>query len=282
MHGIKLCMSLTSTYRMPYEDQIRTLRQIGFDAFFSCWEARSDVVSLRKIADEENMIYQSIHAPYGRLNRLWDPTDETPSVIEELIHCLRACADNAVPIMVLHPFIGFTKHNPTPEGLDNYAIIVREAEKLGVKIALENVEGEEYLAALMAHFKSCATVGFCWDTGHEMCYNRSQDMLALYGDRLLATHLNDNLGIHSFDGTITFLDDLHLLPFDGVGDWNGIVDRLNRLSYDGILTFELNNQSKPNRHENDAYQRMDPVEFLTNAYIRACRVATLKEQRKGL
>ena len=53
-------------------------------------------------------------------------------------------------------------------------------------------------------------------------------MMALYGDRLLCTHINDNLGIRNYEGRITFIDDLHLLPFDGVADWKWITERLNR------------------------------------------------------
>lgn len=44
-------------------------------------------------------------------------------------------------------------------------------------------------------------------------------MLDKYGDRLIATHLNDNLGVSDFDGKVTWTDDLHLLPFDGIIDW---------------------------------------------------------------
>ena len=183
--------------------------------------------------------------------------------------------------MVAHAFIGFTSHNPTAFGLKNFERVVAEAERLGVKVALENTEGEEYLAALMAHFAGCNAVGFCWDTGHEMCYNHSQDMLALYGDRLLCTHLNDNLGIRDFGGNITFIDDLHLLPFDGIADWADIASRLNRCGFDGILTFELNTKSKPNRCENDPYGRMDIRQYFTQAYMRACRVAALKARRRG-
>ena len=103
-------------------------------------------------------------------------------------------------------------------------------------------------------------------------------MLALYGDRLFHTHLNDNLGVSDYYGRITPRDDLHLLPFDGIADWLEITRRLNRHGYQGVLSFELNNVSKRDRHENDAYGRMTPEEYLTQAYMRACRVAALKER----
>lgn len=108
-----------------------------------------------------------------------------------------------------------------------------------------------------------------------MCYNRSKDMLALYGDRLSATHINDNLGIKDYNGAITFKDDLHLLPFDGVKDWGELTKRIQMCGYDGELTFELNLVSKPDRHENDIYGEMPFERYLTEAYKRACRVAAL-------
>ena len=113
-----------------------------------------------------------------------------------------------------------------------------------------------------------------------MCYNRSRDMLALYGDRLVCTHINDNLGIRNFDGNITWTDDLHLLPFDGIADWDNIADRLNAHGYNGTLTFELNRESKPDRHDNDRYASMDDADYFARAYAAACRFAALKERRK--
>ena len=101
-------------------------------------------------------------------------------------------------------------------------------------------------------------------------------MTALYGDRLFCTHINDNLGISDFGGRIYWTDDLHLLPFDGIIDWKGVASRLNRVGYDDILTFELNRSSKRGRHDNDKYESMTPLAYLTEVYARACRFAALK------
>ena len=200
--------------------------------------------------------------------------------MKELTDCLRDCADNGVELMVSHAFIGFcTGMRPTEIGLERFGRVIREAERRGVKIAFENTEGEEFLAALLNAFGESPNVGFCWDTGHEMCYNGRKDMTALYGRCLLATHLNDNLGTRRYDGVITWHDDLHLLPFDGIGDWAGISARLKRRDFTDVLTFELKRDSKPERHENDAYARMSMKEYVTNAYMRACRVAALCDTR---
>ena len=66
-----------------------------------------------------------------------------------------------------------------------------------------------------------------------------------------------------------------MLPFDGVADWQGIVKRLNRHHYHGILTFELNKNNKY-RRENDVYDEMTVERYVCEAYKRACRVAMMK------
>ena len=282
MYRAKLCLGLSEDqYDIPNEEQIRLFREVGFEGFFAPWTPGTDLMALRRAADETGMIFQSVHAPFEWMADMWNPTENTEAAVLQLIDCVRAAAEAGVPIVVVHPFIGFEDHSPTQFGLQNYARVADEAARLGVQLAIENTEGEEYLAALMAHFAGNPSVGFCWDTGHEMCYNHSQDMLALYGDRLLCTHLNDNLGIRDFDGNITWLDDLHLLPFDGVADWTDIVARLNRCGFDGLLTFELCRKSKPDRHENDGYERLELREYISHAYARACRVATLLLRNAG-
>ena len=106
-------------------------------------------------------------------------------------------------------------------------------------------------------------------------------MLGEYGGRLFFTHLNDNLGIQDYGGAITPLDDLHLLPFDGVADWQDIARRLCRQGFDDYLTFELNTESKPGRHENDKYANMPIEAYIAEAYARSCRVAALFLQQKA-
>ena len=275
MFGSKLCLGLTNI-GLSGEEQVRLFRKVGFEGFFAGWSRGCDLEPVMQAAKEEGMILQSIHAPFTKMAAMWKESDATQEAIDELIDCLKDCRKYGAPIMIIHPFIGFTEHTPTEFGLKNYEKVVCAAEELGVKVAFENVEGEEYLAALMKYFENREIVGFCWDTGHEMCYNYSKDMLALYGDRLICTHLNDNLGIRDFGGEITWIDDLHLLPFDGIGDWQDIAARLDRCGYRDILTFELSVISKPHRHENDCYARMPLQEYLAECYKRACRVAALR------
>ena len=270
----KLGFSICQSYGKTVPEAVQLIKKIGFDAISPEWMPDGSHLEYVVAAKEAGLEVQSLHAAFGKAKDMWG-TDEAKgdAAVQDLIACLNDCAAHSVPLMVAHAFIGFKDHTPTPEGIKRYEIVVAEAEKLGVKIALENTEGLEYLFALMDHFADNENVGFCWDSGHEMCVNHSQDLLAKYGDRLFITHLNDNLGIRDFGGEITWLDDLHLLPFDGIADWDQIAARLKKARRTDILNFELNLRSKPNRYENDVYGKMTAEDYLSECYKRACRVA---------
>ena len=275
MYKTQLCLGTMPSLQMDVTEQIRLFHRVGFDGFFVGWD--QNLQAYRSLADDLGMLFQSVHAPFKNAAKMWQNGKEAEIATEELLRCVEDCSEARVPILIVHPYIGFQNQpTPTNAGIANFRAVVERAKEKNVRIAFENVEGECYLEALLQAFEQDETVGFCWDSGHELCYNRGKDMTELYGNRLIATHLNDNLGVSDRNGRIYWTDDLHLLPFDGIADWNGIAARLNRCGYEGPLTFELTRQSKPNRHENDKYMRMSAEEYVTECYIRACRLAYLK------
>ena len=279
MYKTKLCLGVNTQFGLPVAEQIKLFKKTGFEAFFTDWY--ENMADYKKLADELGMIYQSVHAPFMNAAKMWKEAEEgAKAAVYELLTCVRDCAEIGVPILIVHPCIGFDNSGESIErGIERFGAIVQEAQKLNVNIAFENVEGELYLEKLMDSFKNYSNVGFCWDSGHEQCYNRGKDMLALYGDRVIALHLNDNLGVRSYDGKITPTDDLHLLPGDGIINWNSAMSRLNRCGYDGILTFVLNTESKPGRHENDKYGQIPIEQYIAECYARACKIAAIKSER---
>lgn len=276
MYNKKLCLGASKAYGIGLAEQIRLFKQTGFEGFFVLWQKGMDeeIAQCARVAKEEGMIFQSIHAPWGYCQDMWNEKEDARKGVEELKHCLDLCKMHGVDILVSHVFVGFdVDYVPTEFGLKNYGEVIDYAESLGIKIAFENTEGIEYLKALFERYGDRDAMGFCWDSGHEMCYNFSEDLLALFGHKLIATHINDNLGVKDFNGKIFWHDDLHLLPFDGIADWDYNAQRIKKSGYEGILTFELNNKSKPNRHENDKYDKMPIEQYVAEAYARACRFA---------
>lgn len=276
----KLCLGMNRQFGDD-EKQIYLIRDAGYNEIFLDFENRGKLAALVKTATKAGLPVQSVHAPFRGCRALWENAEDAANkALAEITDCIYACAENYVPIMVSHVFIGFNiPPIPKEKGLQRYFTLIKEAETCGVKIAFENTEGEEYLEEIFNNFRDMEAVGFCWDSGHEMCYNRSEDMLRKYGKKLLCTHINDNLGIRDINGEITWLDDLHLLPFDGIADWEYNAKRLIRENYTGTLTFELNTSSKPERHENDIYAAMPIEMYLAESYKRACRFERLISQK---
>lgn len=255
------------------EERIRHIAEVGFDAAFTDWKGGGYIDRMAELFRKNSLIFQSVHAPFKRVDRLWSEGDEGEDALRELCDCLDDCAANKVGIMVCHVWIGFGEEHPNDIGIERFARLLKRAEELGVTVAFENTEGEKYLEKVRDDLFSHPNAGFCIDTGHEMCYNRSQDMIGKYGKggKLVATHLNDNMGITG--KKITWHDDAHLLPGDGVGDWHGVAARLCGVGYDGILTSELTVKSKPERTVNDIYRGLDCRTYVRTAYERASRIA---------
>ena len=275
MYKQKIGISVGYNYPIPTNDVVKMLKEIGFDAISPEWKEGAELTELIETARECDLIIESLHAPFWNAAVMWSSDDKIGAPAkEELLKALDDCKAWNVPIMVVHTWIGFEyEFEASKLYFQNFDELVAKAEEYGITIAFENVEGEEYLFALMERYKDNDFVGFCWDSGHEMCYNRSQDLLAKYGDRLVMTHLNDNLGISRFDGTLFWTDDLHLLPYDGIADWDYNIERLKNSRHMDILNLELTMASKPNRHENDMYSQMGLEVYFTEAYKRACRIA---------
>ncbi|MBQ8606323.1 MAG: sugar phosphate isomerase/epimerase [Clostridia bacterium] len=275
MYKQKIGISVGNNYSIPTHELVKKLAQIGFDAVSPVWKENVDIEKIITSARESGLEIASVHAPFGKTAEMWsaDKALSEPA-LQRLLNALEDCKRFDVPVMVVHCWIGFGyTFGETKYGLENFSKLVDKASEYGIKIAFENTEGEEYLFTLMDYFKGNETVGFCWDSGHEMCYNYSKDLLAFFGDRLYMTHLNDNLGISRFDGEINCNDDLHLLPYDGIADWDYNVSRLKSSRPLDILNFELNINSKKGRHDNDIYSQMDIELYFVEAYKRACKIA---------
>ena len=110
-----------------------------------------------------------------------------------------------------------------------------------------------------------------------MCYNGRRDLIGKYGDRLVCTHLNDNMG--QTGDAVTFLDDSHMMPFDGTADWSDIALRLNKAGYTGDLTFEIAYKSRQQRDTHKIYESLDYRGFIALVLEKARKFAALLDKK---
>ena len=259
-------------------EKLDAIKNVGFDGFFNDKPKHSDWKLTEQLAERAaklGLYYQSIHAPfYGMDDIFHDESGELSDImITDLLNSIDDCERFDVPLVIMHAIIGMDNFTPTELGLQRLEKVIDHSVKKGVTIAFENTEGEMYLEAILNRFGHLDNVGFCIDTGHEMCYNHSRDLIGKYGNLLVSTHLNDNWGITGDE--ITFLDDCHLLPFDGVADWENIAKRLIKCSYSGDFTFEVIAKGRQGLDTNKKYDGMNLEKYLSLAYSKAVQFKDL-------
>jgi len=150
--------------------------------------------------------------------------------------------------MVVHLSSGNTPPPVSAVGITRLERLIEAAEAMRVRLAFENMRIAEYTRYALDNCDS-SFVGFCYDTGHENYWSRERDWLQMYGQRLFAVHLHDNMGDR----------DAHLVPFDGCIDWNRKMRQLAAIGYSGALAIESE------LHASERYQHLDFGGFLAKA-----------------
>ena len=277
---VSLGFSLQSKYDCPPTQAVEMLHDAGFTAFSPVWSPELPLDDLTAWAQKLGMTIQSIHAPHGGQPHLWDPQDPLrDATLQKFLDCIDTCSQFAIPIAVVHGWQGLGYTFPeAPLDFSAFDRIVDHAEEKNVKIAFENLEGEEYLHALMTRYRSRPHVGYCWDSGHDHCYPHKIDFLKSFGDRLIMTHIHDNLGTRG--AVPTTLDDLHLLPWDGNIPWESEISRLKNLPKQNILNFELKKLCKSTDPGDRLYAELSTEEYFRLAAQRARQIADLYEKEQ--
>ncbi len=149
-----------------------------------------------------------------------------------------------IPWLVIHPSTDFTAAAMFRESRrKNIEYISRLAEFAGkhhVGIAVENMwdlhiapkryyaDNAEELTDLVDAV-NMENVGICWDLEHASIMKQDQrKAMELMGKRLKVTHVSDQTGV----------DNIHVMPFQGVTDWKEAMEALADIGYEGNLNYE--------------------------------------------
>ena len=276
----QLGFSLQSKYDCSPAQAVEMLNDAGFSAISPVWSPELPLEELTASVKKLGMTIQSVHAPHRGQPILWNPTDSLrEATLQQFLDCIDTCARYDIPIAVLHGWQGLGYIFPeTPLDFSAFDRIVDYAEERNISIAFENLEGEEYLAALLDRYRERPHIGYCWDSGHDHCYPHKLDFLERFGDRLIMTHIHDNFGTRDPGGVPTTLDDLHLLPYDGNIPWERAMGRLKTAPKQEILNFELKKLCKSPAAEDRIYADLSTRDYFCLAGKRARQIADLYEK----
>ena len=258
MTGIYDCFGYGPGYDVSFEERYKLIRKAGFDCVMLWWSDQfgrgvgyqEDV----RLARRAGLFVENIHAPVHEQNNLSLDNLSGESVFQSYLQCVEDCCIYNIPTMVIHlP----NDNNPLNQtGIRRLAELINKAERKNIQIAFENLSNIKNLKTVLNKFTS-NNVGYCYDSCHHMNYATDEDLLGMYGNRLMALHLHDNGGNHN----------QHQLPFDGNINWNTVMAKIARTGYRGATTLEPMNWD---------YSHLDICRFLESAYERANRLDCLR------
>lgn len=236
--------------------QIAAFAKAGFDGFFlgsGMVEPFEKIPEWAALAKGYGIEMEAVHAPLKFknciLDDLWRGYAAGEAYRREIKTLIDLCCRGGVGKLIMHAAAKVPAPKVSAEGLRSFKELEDYAKARDVAICYENCKHPEHLAAVME--QADPYHGFCYDSGHHHCYTPKDDLLGQYGDRLLYTHLHDNLG---------HWEDLHLLPGDGNLDWSAILPQLR--NYGGSLNLELSCTYRA------PYRAMKFDEFAACAYQR--------------
>lgn len=260
-------------YGRTVTEQIRAVKDAGFDTFFTHVRPADETELLCNEAAKAGLTYESVHGPFMHIDRIWQENgeywvDELKSVVDHArrfgigiinMHCMYnppGC----------HPFLHDNLYSDM--GAERFRRVTEYAGERGIIMAYENVEFPSCeLAGLMEKLRGLPNLGFTWDTGHELVYKDGNiELMAEFGDLLVGTHINDNCGRRNPDH-LSPEDDIHIPPYSGKVDFDRVARLLKQVNYRGSVTLEIK-QSK-------LYPESLPdlETYLADAHERAVRIA---------
>lgn len=253
-------------------DEVSTLKlasKIGFEVFTTDTTERGAVAVLKDQAVSLDMDFPFLHSPFDGINHMWVEGAAYRTVFKGITDSIDYASDFDIPSVVLHVSSGWQAPPVNDLGLSRFDELVEYASNKGVTLAFENLRMLGNLACLIDRYEHRQNVRFCYDCGHEHCYTKTVSWIDIFTNKIVATHIHDNLGRPFEDKTTDH--DTHWLPFDGSFDYHEMMRKLDKYCYTGPLVLEVYRDASSN------YTNLSAEEFLTTSYDRIKRISDLNQ-----
>lgn len=248
---------------ISYEKQVECFKKLGVKRTF-IGSYIPEFERIIKLFRDNGIICETLHAPFDGINNMWLDDESGDVMLERLKDCIDKCSAYEIPVAIVHASSG----RPMPEiseyGLKRYDELFDYARKKGVKIALENLRYAENVMYLVKRYPDA---GSCWDIGHENCFSDGEKFLELFGDRLIALHIQDNRCIKDYDD--------HLIPFDGNIDFEDAMRHLAKCGYNGTMMLEIGRDTVIDGKK--VYADLTDEEYIIRAVDAAKKLASMVE-----
>jgi sugar phosphate isomerase/epimerase len=199
--------------------------------------------------DDTRLGLHSVHAPttLAYQGGVWGDTlsiataDEPRrrQAVSEAIAALGVAKTVRFPYLVVHLGVPSSETAANSRGAAARSLeeLGQAAQAVGVGLALELIPNGLSLAPRLVQWieddLELPSAGICLDVGHANMAGDVMEAIETCSGHIVATHLHDNRGKR----------DDHLVPGEGTIDWEGVLMAFQKVGYDGLIMFELENTS---------------------------------------
>lgn len=257
---LKIGITHTSYGVHGYPEAIRLMAEHGYDCadyqsfvdiesdFFKlpCPEFEAEVLRQKELFNSHGVEISQAHAPWRYPSQ--DATPEGRAMwLEAMKKAIYGTHLLGCSRFVVHPLMPYYDKGDHPEevwALNEifFANLADYAKEYGVTVCVENLPFPEY--PLTTVEQVCEIVDkldrdnlkVCLDTGHAAIFygSRVGDAVRYIGKRLEAVHIHDNMG----------KEDEHLIPGEGIVDWNDFAAALGEIGFDKVVSLETSAKHK--------------------------------------
>ena len=263
---LKTGITNTSYGVYGFEDAICRISQHGYDCidyqgfvdiesdFFNLptEEFEKELIRQKELIHKHGLSVSQAHSPWR-----W-PKDNDPEERIRWLAAMKKAISGAhtleCPRFFVHPLMPYMD---TAEGKDEVwamnevfiAELADYASRYGITVCVENLPFPLY--PLTTVEQVCELVDklnrenlkVCLDTGHAAIFfgKNVGDAVRYIGNRLEAIHVHDNMG----------KEDEHLIPGDGIIDWDGFCTALKEIGFGGVISLETS--AKHGKHPKEEW-----------------------------
>lgn len=229
--------------------------------------------SLRRLMDKQGLRLNYIHAPLEIYYDLTSPDGQVRRLtIEAIKLAINACAELGGSYIVVHAMYGSLEEQESVEqrvqqGLNSLRELADYCTQQQVSLCLENlpVDGDYGRVTYeLFHAANWPDLFVCLDTCH-VWINNDDPMYAVrnLAPRVRTTHFSDTMGAL----------DSHLIPYEGVVDFNSVARELAKANFQGVLSLECSLWMLRKRVASGKDHPGDPVPCSTEHYLERAAAA---------
>lgn len=245
-------------YDLPLAERLELIAHAGFQS--TClWLGPEEALfqqrqldTMVELARRQGLEIDNVHASPDGCNSLWENSDNA-LIIDAYVEAIAFCQRHRIRVTVVHVTQGPTPPAMGQAGLQRIRELCHIAREREVVLAVENGGRPDYVDFILSQCDD-ANLGLCYDSSHDFLKGTPPTaILRKWGRRLVTVHLSDNRGEH----------DDHLLPEEGIVDWEAVGASFPAETYAGPVMLEVVPGPGDQR---------DPNEFLRKARARAERL----------